>query len=159
MIIGSPQKKKSVHNPFHLCWIFFLQHLSINITAVAAPSQVMLAWARPRCSTDRLTIRGSLISWIPAFPRMFSPKSRTCRTFSSGCKTDILRSHCWESPFRLTNKHCLHWDCRCQQKVKTFNHHGEILNTVSEFKDFNSCLRCSWCRCCFHGVKSGSLAF
>lgn len=63
-------------------------------SACAVPSQVMSAWARPSCSTELLTIRGSLIAWIPSFPRRFSPRSRTCRTFSTGCKTGNLRS-CW----------------------------------------------------------------
>ena len=55
------------------------------------PSQVMLARARPSCSSEQLTIKGSLMTWTPSFPRRFSPRSRTCRTFSSGCKTEIQR--------------------------------------------------------------------
>lgn len=83
---------------------------------IVVPSQVMLAWARLSCSTEQFTIRGSLMTWIPSFPRRFSPKSRTCRTFSTGYKTEIVRYHL--APGTFQGRPRVIWCRRNLKKVK-----------------------------------------
>lgn len=101
-----------------------------NTDKHGVPSQVMLAWARPSCSTELLTMRGSLMIWIPSFPNRFSLKSRTCRTFSTGCNTGFKTTY-------LT--HQLITVCSfVQVSVRSFNYHCDYTVIILPFQNVSS---------------------